>query len=100
MGAIAMDWHTLISPVINGYNNCIHSMTGYFPILGHYVNPTIENLLYNDIMVNVNKVKKTMVANDKKDVFNLGDSVFVVPRFRNIKKHATDCHFRDRKKAL
>jgi hypothetical protein len=97
MGANAINWHTLILPVINGYNNCTHSTTGYSPILCYYVNPIIGNPLYDSIMVNVNKARRSMVTNDKKDAFNLGDSVLVVPRIRNIKKHAADCHFRDRK---
>jgi transposase InsO family protein len=45
MGPNAINWHTLISPVINGYNNCTHSTTGYSPILCHYVNPIIGNPL-------------------------------------------------------
>jgi hypothetical protein len=61
------------------------------------VNPIIGNPLYDKIMVNVNKARRSMVTNDKKDAFNLGDSVFIVPRIRNIKKHAAVCHFRDRK---
>jgi hypothetical protein len=60
-------------------------------------NPIIGNLLYDNIMVNVNKARKSMVENDKKDAFNLGDSVFVVPRRRNIKKYMGDGHFRDHK---
>jgi hypothetical protein len=97
MGANASTWLTLISPVINGYKNCAHSTTGYSRILCHYVNPIIGNPLYYNVMVNVNKARKSIVTNDKKDTFNLGDNVFVVPRIRNIKKHATDRHFRDRK---
>jgi hypothetical protein len=97
MGANAINWHTLISPVKNGYNNCTHSRTGYSPIFCHYVNLIIGNHLYDNIMVNVNKARRSMVTNNKKDAFNLGDSVFFVPRIRNIKKHAVDCHFRERK---
>jgi hypothetical protein len=41
----------------------------------------------------VNKRGADMVAKDIKDVVCLGDSVFVVPRIRNIKKHAVDSHF-------
>jgi hypothetical protein len=48
------------------------------------VNPITGNPLYDNIMVNVNKPRRSMVVNDKKDAFNLGDSVFDVPR---IKKH-------------
>jgi hypothetical protein len=36
-------------------------------------------------MVNVNNAVKSMVTNYKKDAFNLGASVFVVPRIRHIK---------------
>jgi hypothetical protein len=45
----------------------------------------------------MNKQQGDMVAKDKKDVIGVGDNVFVVPRIRNIKKHAYDRHFRDRK---
>jgi hypothetical protein len=64
------------------------------------MNPNIGNPLYGKIMVNVKKARRFMVTNHKKDAFNLGDSVFVVPRIRNIKKHAADCHFRDPKWGL
>jgi hypothetical protein len=33
----------------------------------------------------------------KKDAIRVGDNVFVDPRIRNIKKHGSDRHFRDRK---
>jgi hypothetical protein len=36
-----------------------------------------------------------MVAKKKMGAISLGDSVFVVPTIRNIKNHATNCHFRD-----
>jgi transposase InsO family protein len=97
MGANAVNWHTLISPVINGYNNCRHSTTGYSPILCHYMNLIKGNPLYDNIMVNVNKSRRSIVINNKKDAFNLSDSFFVVARIRNIKKHGADRHFRDRK---
>jgi hypothetical protein len=45
----------------------------------------------------VNKRRGDIVAKDKKDVISVGDSVFVVLRIRNIKKPASDHHFRDRK---
>jgi hypothetical protein len=97
MGANSINWHRLISPVFYGYNYCTHSTTGYSPILCYYVNPIVGNPLYDNIMVNVSKARMSMVTNDKKDAFNLGDSVFVVPRIRNIKKHTADGHFKDRK---
>jgi hypothetical protein len=48
-------------------------------------------------MVKVNKARESMVTNNKKDAFNPGDSVFIDPRLRNIKKHVADCHFKDPK---
>jgi hypothetical protein len=38
-----------------------------------------------------------IVAKDRTDAISLVDSVFVVPRFINIEKHAADHVFRDRK---
>jgi hypothetical protein len=44
-------------------------------------------------MVNVYETRKSIVTNDKKDAFNLGDSVFVVPRIRSIKEQAAENQF-------
>jgi hypothetical protein len=70
--------------VINGYNNCTYSTNGYYLILCHCIDPEIGNSLYDNIMVNVNKARRLMVVNEKKDAFSLGESVFVVLRIRNI----------------
>jgi hypothetical protein len=95
MGANAINWHTLISLVINRYINCTGSSIGYSSILCHYVNPIKGNPLCDIMKVNVKKARRSMVINNIKDAFKLGDIVFVVPRIRNIKKHAADRHFRD-----
>jgi hypothetical protein len=57
----------------------------------------IGNSLYDNIMKNVKRARRSMVVNNKKDAFNLGDSVFVVLRIRNNKKYAADHHLRDPK---
>jgi hypothetical protein len=45
----------------------------------------------------LSKGREDMAAREKEDVISLSDSVFAVPRIRNTKKHAADCHFRGHK---
>jgi hypothetical protein len=96
-GAHTLNWHNHISTVVNGYNNCCHSSIRYTPITCHFTKPIFGEPKWDSIVNQVNKRRGDMVAKDKKDAISVGDSVFVVPRIRNIKKHASDCHFRDRK---
>jgi hypothetical protein len=60
-------------------------------------NPLLENQNEKSIVKHMNTRSEGMGAKDKKDPIGVGHNIFVVPRIRNIKKHAFDCHFRDRK---
>jgi hypothetical protein len=96
-GAHTLNWNNHISNVVNGYNNCYHSSIGCTPITCHFTKPIVGEPKWDSIVNHVNKRRGDMVAKDKKDAISVGDNVFVVPRIRNIKKHASDRHFRDRK---